>query len=717
MFGGDITKKEEPNLISLKRNVEQSWQYSRHNYQRWQEFMAMTFRSALSDQDRESLRYIGRPPIESMIIAAHTSRIQGEFARQQFNVDVHPSEGIRLDKLSKTYIRDLEVLQAHLNETLLETSNGKFQYNLFQDVLVGAFGVAKLDVDFINPRSFLQRINIQKIANPCLTGFDPLATERHKGDGRYAFQLYPMTQEEFQLEYGKDLTKKISFTRSLQSFNWSYINAREKIVLVCEFFEKETKNANLLLLSDQTTMLESKYNEMLKNWNKFAVPPTEMDRRQVQVTEIKRSEFCETEIMKERQKTYHEMLPLVYFDGRSVMIADNIGGSGGQNRQFTIPYGFPAKDAQRLKNVAMQTLGHELEGMMQHKIMIAKEAVPQDPKYVEAYTHPQKEACIVWEQFVPDRPEMKNEPPQILARPPVPSIIMETYQAMDQTIQACFGSYDAILGINGKEISGKAIQQGAMQSDASVMPYLVGFQTGLERCAEIIVNLIPKVYITPRTIPIRLPDGTREHIVIKESVEGDSIEFNYDPHEISVKIESGVNSNIQKQLAVEQITTLMNTSETFKAFMERKGLPVLLKNIDIRGIEGLEDKVEDFMAEIEKERQQAGSQPSDTDKIVNAEIHKTELEAEARDQKTQADMAVNIAKVAVEKEKVENDRLELELKAMEVGARLHIDRENQAAQAASDTINLAVGVMKHQHEVDMAEKQAEQQPQGAPPNG
>ncbi len=711
MFGGNIERSQEPNFITIKRDVEQAYQYSQHNYQRYHEFVAMTFRSALSDQDRESLRYIGRPPIESMIIAAHVSRIQGEFAKQQFNVDVHPSEGIQIDKLSKKYIRNLEVLQAHLNEILLQTSNGKFQWELFQDVLVGGMGAAMLSVDFINDRSFLQKINIERMTNPGLVGFDPLAKERHKGDGRFAFRLFPMTQEEFELEYGKDLTKKISFTRAVGSFNWSYINAREKIVLVCEFFQKETKNANLLLLSDQTTMLERDYNEMIKGWNKFSVPPEELERRKVQVTQIERIELCETEILK-KQPTHLSMLPLVYFDGRSVMIPDNIGGNGGQNRQFVIPYGYPARDAQRLKNVAMQTLGYELEGMMQHKIMIPKGAVPQDPKYVEAYTNVQKESCLVYEQFDPDRPEVRNDPPTILQRPQVPSIIMETYVAMDQTIQACFGSYDAILGINGKEISGKAIQQGAMQSDASVMPYLVGFQAGLERCAEIIVHLVPDVYATPRSIPIRMPEGNREHVVINEEIEGDSIEFNYDPHEVSVKIESGVNSNVQKQIAVEMLETLMGTSETFKAFMERKGLPVLLKNIDIRGIEGLEDQVEDFMAELDEERKAASGQPTDTDKIVGAEIRKTELEAQARDQKTQADMAVSVGKLAVDKERVENERLELELKAHEIGVRLNMDKENQAAKSASETINLAVGVMKHQAEQDMAEKQMQQQPQG-----
>ena len=61
---------------------------------------------------------------------------------------------------------------------------------------------------------------------------------------------------------------------------------------------------------------------------------------------------------------------------------------------------------------------------------------------------------------------------------------------------------------------------------------------------------------------------------------------------------------------------------------------------------------------------------------------------------------------------MENERLETEIKAAEAGMRLNMERENRAAQSASDTLNLAVGVMQHQMEQDALEK-AQQQPQGS----
>jgi len=305
--------------------------------------------------------------------------------------------------------------------------------------------------------------------------------------------------------------------------------------------------------------------------------------------------------------------------------------------------------------------------------------------------------------------------------------------------------------VNDKQVSGVAIQQGAMQSNAAAIPYLMGYIKGLQRCAEIIIHLIPLFYTTPRSIPVRLPNGKRDYQVIntpypkvdkqkqmlmkaqemgmgnemqqEEEQESESEEqeealmFNYDPHDMNVRVEPGVNTAVQKQVSIEQLTTMMQVSPTFAEFMNRQGLPTLLENLDIRGVEGLKEMVEQFQAQMESERQQAGQQPTDADKISQAEISKAMLEAEARKQKTQADFAVAVAKLAQMQEETELKRQELELKAKEAHIRLDMDGENQATAAAHKTIDLALGIMQHQAEVNQQQQQQQQGGQGEQPQG
>ena len=53
---------------------------------------------------------------------------------------------------------------------------------------------------------------------------------------------------------------------------------------------------------------------------------------------------------------------------------------------------------------------------------------------------------------------------------------------------------------------------------------------------------------------------------------------------------------------------LMGTSELFNRFMNEKGLPVLLDNIEIRGIDELKLMVNDWLKELQQEKQMAMQQ-------------------------------------------------------------------------------------------------------------
>ena len=83
----------------------------------------------------------------------------------------------------------------------------------------------------------------------------------------------------------------------------------------------------------------------------------------------------------------------------------------------------------------------------------------------------------------------------------------QAFTGSDSLIQNVLGSYDASLGINNNQLSGIAIVEGASQSNATAMPYIVGCLQGFQRVAQIYVDLMPKYFTTPRTIPILDEEG------------------------------------------------------------------------------------------------------------------------------------------------------------------------------------------------------------------
>ncbi len=122
--------------------------------------------------------------------------------------------------------------------------------------------------------------------------------------------------------------------------------------------------------------------------------------------------------------------------------------------------------------------------------------------------------------------------------------------------------------------------------------------------------------------------------------------MNYDAMSLDVKVEAGVNFAVQKQISLETIIQLMQTSESFAAFINTKGLGILLDNIDIRGIEGLRQAASEFMQETEQKQQQAQqmAQQEQANQIdpkqlmamqAQAEVQKTQQKREAVQQQTQ----------------------------------------------------------------------------------
>jgi hypothetical protein len=204
-------------------------------------------------------------------------------------------------------------------------------------------------------------------------------------------------------------------------------------------------------------------------------------------------------------------------------------------------------------------------------------------------------------------------------------------------------------------MSGKAIQMGSMQSNAASMPYMMGYIKGLNRLAAIVVDLIPKYYITPRSLPVREKNGSRDYVMINDKNNQESVDMSYDPRSLQVKVEAGVNSAMQKNLALEQIIRLMSVSESFSAFINSEGLETLLDNVDIRGADQLKSSAIQFMQELKQKQAQAAEGQDPAEKVIAAEVHIETAKVQQKDKQLQADMLIDTEKLRQEQIKLESN--------------------------------------------------------------
>jgi hypothetical protein len=700
-----IARKYTTQLDKIKQSVEQAYTYFRPNYERYHQFMRFVYKSTLTEDDIAVLTTLGRPQIEFNMMEAYISRLRGEFSRMEPGFVVRAQDGY--DDIDPQL---LSILEAHFRAILNDSDNDGFSYDVYTDLLVGGFSVVEVYTDYISPMSMDQKICANRAFDPTLCGFDPLARRSHKGDGSFCFQLFPKEADEVEKEYGSNALKGLKYARSFSGFNWSYRAAKRDIVLMCQYDHKSFKKERITKLSNGRVVSVKHYEKLLGMWDEAGYieqPPIPIGKmRDTMIEEITRHTFSGAELIKV-EKTDFSMLPLIFFDGNSAILRDNNDSTA---EQMTRPYIYNVRDAQRLKNYAGQSLANELENTVEHKFIASVESIPED--YLDAYIDVQKPGTLLYNAFHDGNPEIQLQPPREIMRTPIPPQISETFQMSDNLIQGILGSYDAALGIQNNELSGVAIMQGAMHSNAAAMPYTVGFMKGWNRVCQQLLDLIPKYYVTPRSIPIVLPDGKRSYQTINKP--GNPY-MNYDAMSLDVKVEAGVNFAVQKQISLETIIQLMQTSQSFAAFINTKGLGILLDNIDIRGIEGLRQAAGQYMEETAQQQAQAqqmamqqAQQQLDPKQVMamqaQAEMAKVAQKKEAV--ATQAQVA--LTKIATD-DAVKNKQADIDfLKVMAdiQGAKIDqvLKQETVDAEQARTAVDMAISVSAHHHEVKHADR-------------
>lgn len=687
-------KKIAAELQNIKDNIHASSMYFEKNADRYNQFMRFIFESTLSDDDLTVLNALGKPELEFNVSEAYISRLCGEFSKMEpgfiltranSNFPIHP--------------RLIEVLEGYFKAALDYANKNGFSYQMYSSILGGGYGVGRVYTEYENPMSFNQRICFTYEKDPTLCGFDPMAEESHKGDGRFCYKVQPYLEHEAKAIFGNSVGDGLTFTRAQNAYNWSYLNNNQRVILIGEYYRKVPKETKIVLLSNGRTVTEKDYERLTELWNQTRIEqaPRAVKARKTIIEHIDRYIVSENKVL-DHTPTNYGHLPFVFFDGNSKIIRDKNAGNASQ---MTRPYLYNIQDAQRLKNFSGCSAANEIENLVQHKWKAAVEAVPED--YRDAYENVQQASVLMYNAFDPQNPDKALPPPEAIVRPQIPPELMEIFVQSDNLIQNILGSYDASLGITNNALSGVAIMQGAMHSNAASMPYLVGFMQGLNRVAEIVLDLIPKYYVTPMTIPVIRKDGKREFEQINS---GRGVSMNYDVNSLGVQVEAGVNFAVQKQISLDTIIKLMQASETFAAFINQKGLPTLLDNIEIRNIEGLKELAQEFMQQQEQQQQmmqqQQAQMPTPQQLLQQQfaiEQSKIQQKAQESENKKEVDMLKIATDDAVKNRQADIDFLEVMSKIESDNLDRELQQEKVDAENARSAVEMAINVSSHNQQI------------------
>lgn len=629
-------------LSRIKGNVEKAYLYFKPNYDLYNAFRKTVFDTSLDSETIALLKTLKKPQIEFNILEAYISRLRGEFAQQEPSIMVMAGDEAPVDP------QTIQVVEGHIKHILDEANKYGCEFQVYTDTLSGGFSVMKVWTEYAHETSFNQVIRLGRAYDPVLCGFDPLAREPHKGDGLFCFELFPKLRDEFEQEHPNIDIEKLTFTKAIEGFNWSYRNEKDDILLICDYYEKKKIKTKIVQLVGGQTMSASRYKEFVKEWQQSGLmeqPPAVIAQRETDIIKIVRTRFIENKVL-EQVETDFKMLPLIFVDGNSIIIRN---ANDKSVMQKTRPYVYHARGIQKLKNFAGQTLANEFENMIQHKFKVAKEAIPLEEDYLQAYRDVQQADVLVYNynnELAPDKP---LPAPEVIQRVPIPPELVNTFVGADNMTQNILGNFDMdISRMNQTQVSGVAVETAATLNNSAAKPYIVNFMQGLGRFAEIALDLIPKYFRTPRTMPVMNPDGKRDYVKINQP---QGIKMQYGENALNVRIEPGINFSLQKSKALTTVINMMQASPLFAQFMNTEGLAILLDNLEIKGIDQIKELAKEWQDRMRQMQQQQQNQS-------NPEIMKMQLEQAklaAKSQETQGKLSLDMARLKQDMMKIMAD--------------------------------------------------------------
>ena len=360
-------------------------------------------------------------------------------------------------------------------------------------------GHFRLTTGYADDDAFDQEILIKRIQYPLSVFWDPAAVEPSRSDADYCLVSELIGRKEFQKRFPGAAMTDFAAPEDLNAESGLFWANRDA-VRVCEYWVKRPHERTIARLVTGET---------------------------IDITEVAQSELPGLKIIAERKVKSHKVEHYLLsgeevlegpneWPGRHIPIFPVIGSETALESKI-IRSGLVrfSRDPQQLYNFWRSSAAEAIAlapraPFLATPAMIAKFKGQWDTQNTVSRPY------LLYEPD-PDAPggrPMREPPPDIPA-----ALVQESALASDE-MKATTGIYDAALGARSNEISGVAIRARESQGGVSALHYQDNLLATLHHLGEALIDLVPKIYDSERTIRIMREDESHEPVRINVPVMG-----------------------------------------------------------------------------------------------------------------------------------------------------------------------------------------------------
>lgn len=510
----------------------------------------------------------GRPCLTINRIPQFIQQITNDQRQNRPSIKVHAvDDGADVDtaKIIQGLIRHIEY-----------NSNAEVAYDTaFEGAATHGFGFWRVLSDFSSPDSFDQELLIKRIRNPFSVFMDPYAQEPDGSDAMWGFIDEFLPEDDYKELYPKSKLCSMDDWTSIGNTAPNWIRGKE--ARIAEYYYKEFVDTKIHLLSTGESVKDSELQAKLELGQQAGIQVSVVKTRIAKVPVVKWCKINAVEIL-EKTDWPGSFIPIIPVYGADLYI------DGKRILEGVIRH---AKDPQRMYNY-WKSAETEAIALAPRAPFIGAEGQfeghEQQWESSNRRNHPYLQYRPVTIGGQPAAP-----PARQAFEPAVQAITQASMQAADE-IKATTGIYDASLGAQSQDSSGIAIQRRNTQAQTSNYHFIDNLTRSLRHTGIILIELIPKIYDTARSMRIVGDDGTHKVVKINQKSKnerGEEVLYQMDAGRYDVTVDVGPSYASKRQ---EAATSMQSLAQSYPQLMGIAG-DLFVKNMDWPGAQEIADRI------------------------------------------------------------------------------------------------------------------------------
>jgi len=507
-----------------------------------------------------------RPILTINRIAAFNNQVINEIRQNRPAIKIRPCD-------DHADIETAEILQGVIRNIESQSNAGIAYETAAANMVDCGLGYFRIIPQYITNDAWEQELVIKRVPDISKVVSDAGSTEPDGSDSRWGGIMEEIPRDDFDEQYPEESQGWVA--SGATDSEWT----NKKVVRIFEYFEKKETPEKIHVLTDGRVIWDSE----LKEGDEIK------DSRKSSKTSVMWYKLGADCVLESTE------LPIT-----SIPIIPCIGNEVWTDGKRTI-YGLTrhGKSPQQLYNYQSSCEAEYLALSPLSPFMASVEAVQgYSDDYAVANRSPK--SVLFYNAYDEDgralpKPE-RQQPAQ------VPTGIVNAKAAAIDDIKSSLGIYDATLGNNPSDQSGKAVLSLQRQASQGTFHYSANMARSIRQAGRILVEWIPKVYDTARIMRIIGEDDEIDHVKIDPELQGAKGEIEDERGEIQkiynlsvgrydVYADVGASYATKRQESAE---SMMQLVQSYPDIMPIAG-DLIVKNLDWAGSDAISERMKKML--------------------------------------------------------------------------------------------------------------------------